>query len=123
MDAASARPKLYVGLTFDKNSMTLHNFLVLCRTLPGRSIATVGDSVALNWRSREMLRYFIAGNLWMLVSILLLIGREAWRTGPVRYGFLGVGSLSATVYNLVVAFCVIAAAIFFLLAWKTQPKQ
>ena len=70
-----------------------------------------------------MLRYFIAGNLWMFLGILLLIGREAWRSGPVRYGFLGVGSLSAAVYNLVVAFCVIAAAIFFLLAWKTQPKQ
>ena len=123
MDAVSARPNLYVGLAFDKNPMTLHNFLVLCRTLPGRSNATVGDTGALNWRSREMLRYFIAGNLWMLLGILLLVGREAWRTGPVRYGFLGVGSLSATVYNLVVAFCVIAAAIFFLLAWKTQPKQ
>jgi len=70
-----------------------------------------------------MLRYFIAGNLWMFSGILLLVGREAWRSGPVRYGFLGVGSLSAAVYNLVVTFCVIAAAIFFLLAWKTQPKQ
>ena len=70
-----------------------------------------------------MLRYFIAGNLWIFLGILLLVGREAWRTGPVCYGFLGAGSLSAAVYNLIVAFCVIAAAIFFLLAWKTGPKQ
>jgi hypothetical protein len=70
-----------------------------------------------------MLRYFIAGNVWMFLGVLLLIGREAWRTGPVAYGFLGVGSLGSTEYNLVVAFCVITAAIFFLLAWKTEPKR
>jgi len=69
-----------------------------------------------------MLRYFIAGNVWMLLGIVLLVGREAWRTGPARYGFAGVGSLTSTTYNLIVTFCVIAAAIFFLLAWKTGPK-
>ncbi len=68
-----------------------------------------------------MLRYFIAGNLWLFLAVVLLIGREPWRTAPVRYGFLGVGSLGAS-YNLVVAFCVTVAAIFFILAYRTGRK-
>jgi hypothetical protein len=80
--------------------------------------------VGLVWigRSHGMLRYFVAGNLWLFLAVVLILGREAWRTQPARYGFLGAGSLSAVSYNLVVAFCVIAAAIFFLLAYRTGRK-
>ena len=70
-----------------------------------------------------MLRYFVTGNLWLLLAVVLLIGREPWRTSPVCYGFLGVGSLTAVGYNLVVAFCVIVAAVFLLLAYRTGPKS
>jgi hypothetical protein len=71
-----------------------------------------------------MLRYFVAGNLWLLLAVVLVLGRELWRTGPALYGFAGVeGSLTAVSYNAIVAFCVTAAAIFFLLAWKTHDRQ
>ena len=70
-----------------------------------------------------MLRYFISGNLWLFLAIVLILGREAWRSQPARYGFLGVGSFSAAGYNLIVAFCVTVAAIFFLLTWKTGQKK
>lgn len=70
-----------------------------------------------------MLRYFVAGNLWLFLAVVLIMGRDAWRMGPARYGFLGVGSFSAAGYNLVVAFCVTVAAILFLIAWKTGQNK
>ncbi|MHC4517740.1 MAG: hypothetical protein ACYTAS_04060 [Planctomycetota bacterium] len=71
-----------------------------------------------------MLRYFIAGNLWAFLAVVLILGREGWRTQPARYGFMGIqGAFSAASYNLIVAFCVTAATIFFLLAWKTHEKK
>jgi hypothetical protein len=69
-----------------------------------------------------MLRYFVAGNLWLFLAVFLVLFREAWRTAPARYGFLGAGSLTAVRYNLIVAFCLTVAAVFLLLAWKTGPK-
>ncbi len=70
-----------------------------------------------------MLRYFIAGNLWAFVAIMLTLGRRSWRNAPTRYEFLGYGSLDPTSYNLIIVACLSAAAIFFLLAWKTEPKK
>jgi hypothetical protein len=71
-----------------------------------------------------MLRYFVAGNLWIFLAVVLVVGREAWRSAPGRYGFAGIeSSLTAASYNSIVAFCVTAAAIFFLLAWKTHDKK
>ena len=69
-----------------------------------------------------MLRYFVAGNLWAFLAVVLTLGRRAWRSGPPRYEFFGHGSLGPTSYNLIITFCVAAAAIFFLLAWKTHGK-
>jgi hypothetical protein len=71
----------------------------------------------------DMLRYFVAGNLWAFVAIVLTLGRRPWCASPARYEFLGYGSLDPISYNLIIVFCVTAAAIFFLLAWKTQQKQ
>ena len=70
-----------------------------------------------------MFRYFIAGNFWVFLAVVLVLGRKPWRAGPTRYEFLGQGSMDPTSYNLLIAFCVTAAAIFFLLAWKTHEKQ
>jgi len=70
-----------------------------------------------------MLRYFVAGNVWAFLAVALTLGRKAWRTSPTRYEFVGQGSLDPTSYNLIIAFCVTAAAIFFLLAWKTHDKH
>jgi hypothetical protein len=70
-----------------------------------------------------MLRHFIAGNLWAFVAIVLALGRRPWRNAPTRYEFLGYGSLDPTSYNLIIVACLSAAAIFFLLAWKTEPKK
>lgn len=70
-----------------------------------------------------MLRYFVAGNVWAILAVALTLGHRAWRTQSTRYEFLGQGSLDPTRYNLIIAFCVTAIAIFFLLAWKTYEKQ
>ena len=70
-----------------------------------------------------MLRYFVSDNLWLFLAVVLLLGCEPWRTAPMRYGFLGTGSLTVVGYNLAVASCVIVAAVFFLLAYRTGQKS
>jgi hypothetical protein len=70
-----------------------------------------------------MLRYFIAGNLWLLFAIVMFLGRKAWRTGPVRYTFFGAGSLSPLQYNLLILCCIGLAAAFFIITWKTRESK
>ena len=70
-----------------------------------------------------MLRYFVAGNVWAILAVVLTVGRKAWRTSPARYEIFGQGSLDPTSYNLMITFCITAAAIFFLLARKTHVKH
>ena len=66
-----------------------------------------------------MLRYFIAGNLWLFVALLMLIGKRAWRAGPTRYSCFGVGSLTPGLYALLVVGCIAVAFACFVLMVKT----
>lgn len=70
-----------------------------------------------------MLRYFVAGNVWAFAAIVLTLGHRPWHMAPTQYECPGSGSLDPVSYNLIVVFCVTAAAVFFLLAWKTEPKK
>jgi len=37
------------------------------------------------------MRYFVAGNLWLLVSLVLILGKKVERGDPTMYSFFGVG--------------------------------
>ncbi|MBN1124236.1 MAG: hypothetical protein JXA82_04450 [Sedimentisphaerales bacterium] len=66
-----------------------------------------------------MLRYFVAGHFWLLVTLLLLIGRKAWRAGPTRYSCFGAGSFTPTVYNLILLGTLVITIGCFVVMWKT----
>lgn len=47
------------------------------------------------------MRFFVAGNLWLLSALLMLLGREYWRGSYHLYSFFGIGGpLYPIVYNL-----------------------
>lgn len=62
--------------------------------------------------------YFAAGNLWLLVSLLLVVGRTWERSQPTMYSFFGVGGwYYPETYNVWVGLCLFAAAVCLLLWW------
>ncbi|MBN1817602.1 MAG: hypothetical protein JW828_09580 [Sedimentisphaerales bacterium] len=66
-----------------------------------------------------MLRYFVAGHCWLFVTLLLVVGRKAWRAGPVRYSCFGAGSFSPTVYTLLLLGTLAVTIGCFIAMWKT----
>ena len=69
-----------------------------------------------------MLRYFVAGHLWLFFFLALLFGSGYARHSPSRYHVLGVGFIDPTHYNLLVLFT-FAATVFFTRAWwKTRDE-
>ena len=63
-----------------------------------------------------MTRYFVAGNLWLAISLVLILGRKFERSEPTMYSFFGVGQwLYPGSYNLLILVC-IALGIGFLVA-------
>ncbi len=70
-----------------------------------------------------MLRYFVAGNVWAFAAVVLTLGRRPWDMAPAQYPCPGPGSLDPVSYNLIIVFCITAAAVFFLLAWRTESKK
>ena len=70
-----------------------------------------------------MLRYFVAGNIWAVCALLMILVRKAWRTGPTRYTFFGFGSLSPPQYNFLILCCVVMAVVFFFITWKTRENK
>jgi hypothetical protein len=58
---------------------------------------------------------FIAGNIWLLVSLTLILGKKTVRYSPDRYAFFGVGGwLSPPVYgSLIFGSMLIGIALLF----------
>ncbi|HEY3282292.1 MAG TPA: hypothetical protein VGN26_08475 [Armatimonadota bacterium] len=69
--------------------------------------------------------YFIAANVWLLLALVLFLGRTSVTTAlPVYYRFMGVGGLlSATEYNLGILLCVVVAAIFFFKDSEVRARE
>lgn len=59
------------------------------------------------------MRYFVAGNLWLMMALVLFLGRDVARTQPTMYSFFGAGGWHhPTTYNL---FIIISAGLGLLL--------
>lgn len=70
-----------------------------------------------------MTRYFVAANVWLLIALVLFVGRTFERDSPLRYSvFHGGQWFSPTTYSLMVLAVLVVAAIFFLLTWKTRSN-
>ena len=69
------------------------------------------------------MRYFIAGNFWLFLSLLIFLGRHTERTQPTRVSFLGFGTwFSPAGYAIIPILCLIVAGIFFFLCWRTTQR-
>ena len=51
---------------------------------------------------------FVMGNVWLLVGLGLWLGRNFYRSDPVRYSFFGVGGPhSPLAYQAMILVCVV----------------
>jgi hypothetical protein len=65
---------------------------------------------------------FIAGNVWLLMALVLYLGRVAVRHSPTRYSFFGVGGwISPYTYRLLIIAC-IAVGVYFLASARSARR-
>ena len=70
-----------------------------------------------------MTRFFVMGNVWLVLTLLMVLGNHVERDQPTMVAFFGLGAwLYPETYNLLVELCVAAAVVCFTLAWKTRRK-
>jgi hypothetical protein len=51
---------------------------------------------------------FIVGNVWLLMALVLYLGRVAVRHQPTRYSFFGIGGWhSPSVYGILIICCIV----------------
>ena len=66
-----------------------------------------------------MTRHFVAGNVWLLVSLTLLVGKMFMRSDPTRYAFFGGGAwFSPAQYGLLVLACAAVGVTFLIISWR-----
>src|SRR5689334_19536855 len=71
-----------------------------------------------------MLRYFVAGNIWLLLSLAIFANRLTFyrSNGPSYYSIQGLPRLFSSVgYGIFTCVPVVASAVCFILYWKTLP--
>ena len=68
-----------------------------------------------------MARYFIFGNLWLLVALVLFLGCKFARNDPYMVSFTEYGDcMYPATYNTLIALAVCAAIVCFVLASVTR---
>lgn len=70
-----------------------------------------------------MIAYFVAGNFWLFVTLLLIVGRENMRSQPDMVAWFGMGNwFYPGTYGFLV-FVVLLISVFFFICYKrTIPK-
>jgi hypothetical protein len=64
--------------------------------------------------------YFVVGNSWLLMALVLWLGRNAVRYAPTRYSFFGVGgSLSPFAYGFLILACAVIGVVLIVLAHRS----
>lgn len=68
-----------------------------------------------------MLRYFVAGNLWLAAAMIVFLGRTFERSSPTRYSFFGVGAWlpPAEYAGLIIGLAVLSVAFF----WRAAQSR
>lgn len=66
-----------------------------------------------------MNKFFVAGNLWLLIALVVLLGRNVERHDPTRYSFIGYGWWDPMTYNLIVILLFIFGLFLLRKGWKT----
>ena len=67
--------------------------------------------------------YFLTGNIWLMVWLALMLGRNEIRTSPTMYSFFGVGAwLEPSTYQGFTAVTLGAACVSFVLGLRNRKK-
>lgn len=67
------------------------------------------------------MRYFMAGNFWLFMALLLVLGKTYERSSPLRYSSFGMGHwFTPAGYNLLVLLVFALALLFFFLDLKAR---
>ncbi len=70
-----------------------------------------------------MTRFFVAGNVWLVLALLMVLGSHVERHQPTMVAFFGLGAwFYPETYNGLVGLCVAAAVVCFALAWRTRRR-
>ena len=65
----------------------------------------------------------VFGNLWLIIALLLFVGKTAVRSDPVRYAFFGVGGLlSPAAYWIIIAACAVLGLFMLLSSLDDNSK-
>ncbi len=68
--------------------------------------------------------YYVMGNVWLIIALILLVGRSPARESPTMYSFFGMGGWRYPGdYNLMIAVGVLAAVVQFILTVKAGRKS
>jgi hypothetical protein len=68
--------------------------------------------------------YYVMGNVWLIIALILLVGRFPVREAPTMYSFFGMGGWRyPSDYNLMIGVGVLAAVIQFVLAVNAGRKS
>ena len=67
------------------------------------------------------MRYFVAGNGWLFLGFLLVVGKTFERSQPLRYSFFGAGHWFTPLgYHLLLTLVLLLALTYFWIYFKTQ---
>lgn len=65
--------------------------------------------------------YFVVGNLWLLMALVLWVGRNVARTHPTRYSFFDVGGwLSPFAYGFLILACALIGVVLMILGCRSK---
>jgi hypothetical protein len=68
--------------------------------------------------------YYVMGNVWLIIALILQLGRFPARESPTMYSFFGMsGWRYPSDYNLMIGIAVFAAVVQFVLAMKAGRKS
>lgn len=70
------------------------------------------------------MRFFIAGNIWLFISLAVFLLRQTERTGPHRVSFLGIGTwFSPAGYNTVALVVFLIGCVFLLIGCRQSRRE
>ena len=70
-----------------------------------------------------MTRFFVAGNVWLVLALLMVLGSRVERDQPTMVAFFGLGAwFYPETYSRLEGLCVAVAVACFALAWKTRRR-
>lgn len=70
-----------------------------------------------------MVRYFVTGNIWLILSLIAWAGRTFERGDPLMYSFVGIGRYFYPIEYLALTLApLVLAAANFVLYWRSLPE-